>query len=508
MPKDLQHHHPLVVGLRQLRSWSTPSALACAALLGCSSTESGSAGSGGKAGQGGAATTGGATLATGGTGTSAGAPGTGAGGAGAGGTTSGNSSGGVSFGGSSSGGASSIGGTGVTTGGSSNAAGNAGATGGVNADGGTSGAAGTNTAGNNNGGSATGGTLSGGSGGQSGGGTAGQMAGGAGAGGQTSGGDIPKYFSSLPCGAKYTALGDGGWRFCVRLEDGGGACANRNEVFERITFSGGGAITNVAQVSGYGDGPVAVVTTAGALHTGSSATSINTTPVIASGVVNFSGGLHSRVALVRQGQGFSVVGWTENGSPAPIALPSGVQPVQVSGNYGLACALATTGDVYCWEAGGNHSLGFTTTPSKAQLGKPVKLISVGQNTVCGVSFDNTLECQVAWYDSPWVPTEGSAPNFKVRQTTFPSIAEVHAGYHQGIIVRSDGAAFFLEGNSPGMDNPGKQFTGATNVVAAGGDRGNACVQAGDGSVYCFVNGAVKQATLSGAPLKVKAATCP
>jgi hypothetical protein len=322
--------------------------------------------------------------------------------------------------------------------------------------------------------------------------------------------DVSAYFAGLRCGAHFTAFGDGGWTFCLRLSDGGGACASAagSEVFQRATFQGGGAIADVAQISGINDNGALVVTAAGALHYGSSYTAVGTTPLIASGVVNVTAGRNARAALVREGSGFRVMGWTGDGSPATIPLPSEVRPMQVSANYGVACALDDTGSVYCWEAGGNHDLGVTTTPSKMDFDKPLKMISVGQNTVCGVSFSNTLECKAGWYSSPWLPTEGMAPDFRVRQSTFPMVRSVHAGYHYGTIVRADGQAFYLGDTPPGMDNPGTPFTGATDVVAAGGDRGNACVLTATGSVYCRDSGgSVKQATLGGSPLAAVAAPC-
>jgi hypothetical protein len=421
-------------------------------------------------------------------------------------------------------GASPAGGTGGTTGGTSasgGAAASAGTGGSAASGGATSG--GTTSAGGTGGGAGSSGAP--GMGGSSGAGDAGSSsggvaAGGAGAGGATTGGtsgsggqgpttDVEAYFAGLRCGAHYTALGDGGWTFCLRLADGGGACtsASGSEVFQRATFQGGGAINNVAQISGINDNGALVVTAAGALHYGNSYTAVATAPLIASGVVNVTAGRNARAALVRDGAGFAVMGWTGDGTPARIALPSGVMPMQVSANYGIACALDATGAVYCWEAGGNHDLGVTTTPSKMDFDKPLKMISVGQNTVCGVSFSNTLECKAGWYSSPWLPTEGMAPNFSVRQSTFPMVRTVHAGYHYGIIVRADGAAFYLGDTPPGMDNPGMPFTGATDVVAAGGDRGNACVLTAAGSVYCNAGGTVKQATLGGSPLQAAAAPC-
>lgn len=327
---------------------------------------------------------------------------------------------------------------------------------------------------------------------------------------------IADYFDSLPCGARYSALGDGGWRMCLRLADGGGACttANGSEVFERVTFAGGAPLTNVAQIAGMRDSQVSVVTTGGALHVGG-LTSVSTTPLIASGVVNVSGGFHASVALVEQGGGFGIMAWQDNGAPTPRTLPDGAQPIQVSANYGLACALSTAGDVYCWDAGSNHGLAITAAPTPVPLPRAVQMISVGQNSVCGVSFDGTLECQAAWYDNPYLPTQRvdnntqtSLDDFRILPTTFPSVREVHSGFKQGIVVKGDGTAVYLGDAFPPSDNPGQAFTGATDVISASGDRGNACVQTRAGAVFCRAGTAIRRATLAGAPLIAQTAACP
>lgn len=321
--------------------------------------------------------------------------------------------------------------------------------------------------------------------------------------------ELEEYFAALPCGAKYTALGDGGWQFCLRLADGGGACTQGGSAgFQRVTFNGGGAIREVAQVSGLRDGGVAVVTTGGALHVGTG-TTVDPSPLIASGVVNFSGGYHGTAVLVEQGSGFEVLAWSDNGQPTSMPLPGGASPVQVSANYGLACALDTRGGVSCWDSGGNHGLPLTAAASTVDLGAPVRQISVGQNSVCGVTFDDRLVCEAAWYDSPYLPTEGAGADFNVRSTTFPSVAEMHSGFAQGVVVTTSGEAFYLPRVGAGQDNPGEQFEGVSNAIAAGGDRGNACVLTDTGAVFCRTGaGAATQANLDGAPLVAQVAACP
>jgi hypothetical protein len=84
------------------------------------------------------------------------------------------------------------------------------------------------------------------------------------------------------------------------------------------------------------------------------------------------------------------------------------------------------------------------------------------------------------------------------------------GFGQGVVVRADGTAAYIGGGAvPPSDNPGEPFTGVTNIVAAGGDRGSACVQNSAGAVFCRVGAnSIAPATLDGAPLTAQAATCP
>lgn len=326
--------------------------------------------------------------------------------------------------------------------------------------------------------------------------------------------EITQFFAQLPCGAKYTAMGDGSYSACVRLVDGGAACTKTSAAFTRVTFSDGTPVTDVAQVSGMGENAVGVVTIDGALHMGNSPTTIDTTPLIASGVVNISGGRNARVALVTQGTGFGILGWQNDAAPSGVTLPGGEQPVQVSANYGLACALATTGAVFCWQQGANVSVPNVmgqTSPVPVDLGAPVRLVSAGQDTLCGVTFDDTLTCTGEFNASPYLPTQRVGGEIQLLTTSFPSVREVHAAFHQGTIVRSDGSAFFLPGVGAGENNPGQQFTGATNVVASGGDRATSCVVTTAGEVFCMfgaMGGPTQRATIDGAPLVAQAAQCP
>lgn len=317
--------------------------------------------------------------------------------------------------------------------------------------------------------------------------------------------------ASLPCGARYTALGSGGWRFCLRLEDGGGACAEAagSAVFERVTLSGGGALDGVAQVTGAGDGsPILVATASGALLSGTFPAGVNPTPLVESGVVNITAGLNPRVALVRDSGGFGILNWRGTDQPAPLALPGGARPVQVAANYGLACALDTQGDVYCWDAGGNHQVpGVTASPSKMDFAEPSSMVTVGQNSVCALTFEGVIQCAAHYYSSPWLPTKVENGQPTLDAALYEPAIDIAAGYHQGIIVKADGTAYYFGDNGSQVNNHGKPFTGATNVVASGGDRGSACVMTSIGDVYCWSNGASVQATLAGQPLKAAVASC-
>lgn len=262
----------------------------------------------------------------------------------------------------------------------------------------------------------------------------------------------------------------------MRVADGGAACTKTSAEFTRVTFADGTPVTDVAVVHSMGENAVGVVTTAGALHVGDGATSIAATPLIASGVVNVSGGRNARVALVDEAGGLAIRGWNGNGTPAPLALPDGEEPIQVSANYGLACALSTSGSVFCWYQGGNVSiqgLSGQAAPVAVDLGAAVRQISAGQDTLCGVTFAHTLACVGSFNASPYLPAQHVNGDVQFLATTFPSVREVHAAFQQGSVVTSDGAAFFLPGVAAGSDNPGVSFAGASDVIASGGDRGTA-----------------------------------
>lgn len=326
--------------------------------------------------------------------------------------------------------------------------------------------------------------------------------------------EITTFFASLPCGAKYTALGDGSYSACVRLQGGGAACTKTSADFTRVTFDGGAPLTDVTQVSGMGENAIGVVTTSGALHIGNSPTTISRTPLIASGVVNISGGREARVALVTNGSNFAIQGWRGESAPNLLTLPDGEQPIQVSANYGLACALSTSGSVFCWAQGGNVSiqgLGAQASPVAVDLGAPVRLVSAGQDTLCGVTFDDTLTCVGNFNASPYLPTQRVGGDILLLPDTFPSVREVHAAFHQGTVVSTDGAAFFLPGVGAGENNPGMPFAGASDVIASGGDRGTSCVLTAGGEVFCMfgaTGGPSQRATIDGAPLVAQAAACP
>lgn len=320
-------------------------------------------------------------------------------------------------------------------------------------------------------------------------------------------GDLAK----LPCGARYTALGGGGWRFCLRLDDGGGACVKSagSAEFERVTLTGGGALDNVTQITGAGDErAILVVTASGALLAGVPPSEVNATPIVASGVVNVTGGLNPRVALIREGSGFGILSWKGTDQPAPLTLPGGANPVQVAANYGLACALDTQGDVYCWDMGGNHQVpGVNASPAKMDFAAPSRMVTVGQNSVCALTFDGVIQCAAHYYSSPWLPAKSENGQPTLDASNYEPARDISAGYHQGIIVKDDGTAYYFGDNSAQANDHGKLFTGATDVVASGGDRGNACVMTRGGDVYCWSGGSSVRATLAGQPLKAATASC-
>lgn len=333
------------------------------------------------------------------------------------------------------------------------------------------------------------------------------------------GGDIESYFSQFECGVNYTALGNGGYSACVRLADGTAACQPKGSSagLEAVKWSNGEVIDNVRSVSGAGgNGEAIVVTEDGAVYHGLYS-SVNSTPVIQSGGLYGSGGYNSRCVMTKENGVKGIQCWTGNSAPSAPALPAGFEVQQLSASYGLACALNTKGEVWCWLEGGNvgSALGniLSETPTKLPFEEPMVQVAAGQTSVCGVKLGGGVDCVAGWNDGFFLPGRSDgAGGFELATEYTDDVVAFQSGWLQGIGVRSDGTAFYSPGafGSPAADDSGFiEFNGVSSAIAAGGDRlasgGSACVLDEAGDVFCLNGSSAVKVT---GAVKAAAGSCP
>ena len=319
-------------------------------------------------------------------------------------------------------------------------------------------------------------------------------------------GSLAEYFAAQECGVGFTALGNGSYKACYRLENGQAECVSPGGTTPTtVAWQGGGAVTDILHVSGTGENEVSLVTMSGAVHTGG-VTSVSTTPVIASNAVAVTGGRNTKCALVSEGGGKDVMCFS-GGSAVRPGLPSGFDAVQVSSGYGVACAVNTDGEVWCWDEGGNVPPFVNKTPSKVDFAEPMVFVSAIQDVVCGIKWSGGMDCRANWYANPFLPTDNDGMGgISLQAGAFSDAVAIQAAYAQGVVVTADGKAIYLpKVGSVGVSNPGVEFNNGSGFIAAGGDRGLKCALTGGGDVYCLdgSNNAVKVNSM-----KAEAGVCP
>lgn len=331
--------------------------------------------------------------------------------------------------------------------------------------------------------------------------------------------DLTAYFAQYSCGVNYTALGNGGYNACFRLEDGTAACTVKDQpaTVEPVRWSSGEVITGVRSVSGAGGSSEAIVVTDnGAVYHGRF-NSVNPTPVIESGGVYGSGGYNARCVMTKENGSKGIQCWRDGSAPSAPGLPAGFEVQQLSAAYGLACALNSQGEVWCWLAGGNvgSTLGnlLSETPAKMPFAEPMVQVAAGQTSICGIKHGGGVDCIAGWHDGFFLPGRNDgAGGFELATQYTHDVVAFQSGWLQGIGVRADGTAFYSPGQfgAPASnDSQFVAFSGVSSAVSAGGDRldsgGAACVLDARGDVFCLDGGSTVRVT---GPVKAAAGSCP
>ncbi|HXE58424.1 MAG TPA: Ig-like domain-containing protein [Gemmatimonadales bacterium] len=205
-------------------------------------------------------------------------------------------------------------------------------------------------------------------------------------------------------------------------------------------------------------------------------------------------------------------------TPTPIDAPTGVAFTQVAatGGAGNTCALATTGEAWCW---GSNSIGQTGTgpdnsqtaiklsPVQVRGGHTFTTIATAENTTCGITTAGETWC---WGGSG--PTVGIGPTMPhtctlpqapghpepcvyepVKVPTTQTFVAIEAGYDHFCALNPQGEAFCWGLNLWGQLGTGDKNVRDTPTAVQGGltfariSAGHAgtCGIATDGKLYCW-----------------------
>ena len=323
--------------------------------------------------------------------------------------------------------------------------------------------------------------------------------------------DLQGYFAQFPCGVDFSAMGNGGYAACYRTEHGTAKCISKaKEPAHTLKWQGGGDVTDVLHVSGSGQSNyAAVVTTDGALYAGG-VDGIPKTPIFPAGVVSTTGAYdNSSCALIGAPGSRRIECW--RGNLKKVEFPEPVEPVQISGSYGASCALSSKGEVWCWQQGGGAEIpGVQATPSKMAFKYPIIYLSVGQRAVCGVRATGGVDCFARYDDAFFLPVAGDGDASKTVAKLLGDVAELQAGFVQGVLIKHDGTAVYAPGAygvAPRDTSHFIPFEGVTNAVASGGKRYAFCVLTADGDVKCLDETTNKVISFTGEE-KAQTAACP
>lgn len=289
------------------------------------------------------------------------------------------------------------------------------------------------------------------------------------------------------CPVDYNAMGNGSWQACYTLEDGTAECLHKDSGTQatQVTWDDGTPVTTAAQITGAGYYEVILVTKSGAVYYGDRSRLSQNNFVFAEGGVTATGGQNTMCAIIKDDGQNDVRCWGKDKDPYRPELPLDFNALQLSANYSDVCALNDDNSVWCWEQKPDNSLDFIEqSPTQMPFSEAITYVSVGQLVICGVKQSGGLECLARWSDVGYMPSKGDDTTTPVAQAGMEDVVAYQAGFGQAISIHADGKAKLWTGGAA------TEFTGISNAIAGGGDRGLACTLTDDGDVYCLNNGSI------------------
>ena len=151
--------------------------------------------------------------------------------------------------------------------------------------------------------------------------------------------------------------------------------------------------------------------------------------------------------------------------PTPVAAPGGVPLTRVHAGQLHTCAVASTGDGYCWGYGGSGVLGtggFATEPAPAKVlgGLQFASLSIGSSFTCGLTTAGAAWC---WGSSP----EGFLGNSALPIGNYTSPQAVSGGHLFKTLTSGFGDTCASTAGVPSSDN--KTWCWGQNWLGAVGD---------------------------------------
>src|SRR5690606_25876250 len=161
---------------------------------------------------------------------------------------------------------------------------------------------------------------------------------------------------------------------CAALEDGKVACFD-TATATYFNYQGGTPVADAVVATGNGFSVAGcLINDKGAVHCWDNA-EVSTTPVIASGALDITGGQGKNCALV-DGSPKTVQCWT-GGSGTPTTVAVSGDPTMVSCGYSECCAVNTAGEIHCWTSPSG-------APAKVAANFKATWVGTGQSEKCAV----------------------------------------------------------------------------------------------------------------------------